>query len=790
MAGIRLLQDFQAECPADAAKFQKLIEKERVYDFLAGLQAEFDPIRVQVLGRDPFPSLREAYAYVQQEESRRNVMIYHPTFEKSAFSSTAASKTIKSIQNKGSDLIDKDHLKCDHCGRSRHTKETCWKLHGRPTRGRGGRSGSGRGYWRSQAYQAEAPDTLHSEGAHVETKGLSHEELLTLRQLMTKLDSIEANSNFIPSTTYATSTSNFALSGTIANALHSNNTSSHSWIIDSGASDHMTGASDHFSSYFPSSGKDKVRIADGSMSGISGKATQKGYKCYHPPTKRVYVTMDVTFRECEAYYNASLHEEKRENDEEVSVKTPIQLWSTQLNLQKEFDVESEEQSGDGTKGSKENVEEENTESEREKQEQIHIDKTARENCGEWQVYTRRRKKHKTIMHSSPSQTVSSSTPVPNALQEPNQEHCEYPSHSFVDPSHSSYPIIDLTHSFDDLDVPIALRKDVRNKSKYPISDFVSYASLSPSYRAFVSSLSSMSIPHNWKEALIDPKWKGAMDEEMRALKKNNTWELVDLPAGKRTVGCKWVFTVKYKADGSVERFKARLVAKGFTQTYGIDYQETFAPVAKLNSVRVLLSCAANLGWDLQQLDVKNAFLHGDLREEVYMEMPPGFSTQKNIGKTSKITILIVYVDDIVITGNDPQEMSKLKCYLAKEFEIKDLGKLRYFLGIEVARSEKGIFISQRKYVLNLLQETGMLGCKPVDSPIEVNHRLQSKIGKEVDKERYQRNFIKENLEKGSLRIPFVKSSDQLADILTKGVGRAVFNNIVYKMGMRNIYAPS
>nr|CAD1831665.1 unnamed protein product [Ananas comosus var. bracteatus] len=150
-------QDFQAECPDDAAKFQKLIEKERVYDFLAGLQAEFDPIRVQVLGRDPFPSLREAYAYVQQEESRRNVMIYHPTFEKSALSSTAASKTIKSIQNKGSDLIDKDHLKCDHCGRSRHTKETCWKLHGRPTRGRGGRSGSGQGYWRSQAYQAEAP---------------------------------------------------------------------------------------------------------------------------------------------------------------------------------------------------------------------------------------------------------------------------------------------------------------------------------------------------------------------------------------------------------------------------------------------------------------------------------------------------------------------------------------------------------------------------------------------------------------------------------------------------------
>ena len=119
---------------------------------------------------------------------------------------------------------------------------------------------------------------------------------------------------------------------------------------------------------------------------------------------------------------------------------------------------------------------------------------------------------------------------------------------------------------------------------------------------------------------------------MRALKKNSTWDVVNLPKGKKPVGCKWVFTMKYKAYGSIERYKARLIARGFTHTYGIDYTETFAPVAKLNTIRVLLSLAVNLDWPLQQLDIKNAFMNGDLEEEVYMTLPPGFNKkgEKNL----------------------------------------------------------------------------------------------------------------------------------------------------------------
>ncbi|PRQ26985.1 putative RNA-directed DNA polymerase [Rosa chinensis] len=263
------------------------------------------------------------------------------------------------------------------------------------------------------------------------------------------------------------------------------------------------------------------------------------------------------------------------------------------------------------------------------------------------------------------------------------------------------------------------------------------------------------------DALTNPKWTKAMNEELEALQKNATWELVPMPVGKKTVGGRWVFTVKLNADGTINRYKARLVAKGYTQRYGIDYKETFAPVAKINTVRILISLAANKDWPLHQFDVKNAFLNGNLEEEVYMDMPQSprawfgrFSKSiKAFGykqsnsdhtlfikrKNAKITALIVYVDDMIVTGDDPKEINELQKYLSKESEMKDLGQLKYFLGIEVARSKKGISLSQRKYVLDLLAETGMLDCRPIETPIEMNHGLAIYPDQvPTDKGRYQR----------------------------------------------------
>jgi len=181
---------------------------------------------------------------------------------------------------------------------------------------------------------------------------------------------------------------------------------------------------------------------------------------------------------------------------------------------------------------------------------------------------------------------------------------------------------------EDLHLPVALRKDTRTSTKnplYPLSNFLCFEQLSPTYRAFLTSLNTTTIPTSLSEALSDRKWKQAMDLEIEALDKNNTWELVPLPLGKKSVGCKWVYNIKYKADGSIE-------------TYGVDYSETFVPVTKINTVRVILSLAANYNWNLNQFDVKNAFLHGDLEEEIYMDVPPGYHgrTAVNVNTVCKL----------------------------------------------------------------------------------------------------------------------------------------------------------
>jgi len=159
--------------------------------------------------------------------------------------------------------------------------------------------------------------------------------------------------------------------------------------------------------------------------------------------------------------------------------------------------------------------------------------------------------------------------------------------------------------------------------KYPLYHFISYNRYSPSHLYYVANVSRDEEPTSYDIAAVDPKWQEAMNSELQALIDNQTSSLVPLPPSKRSISCKWVYRIKRKADGSVERYKARFIAQGFTQTAGIDYHDTFSPTAKMVTVRCLLAIAADLNWSLHQLKVNNAFLNGDLLEEIYMSPFPG-----------------------------------------------------------------------------------------------------------------------------------------------------------------------
>ncbi|MCO5590817.1 hypothetical protein L7F22_044792 [Adiantum nelumboides] len=211
-----------------------------------------------------------------------------------------------------------------------------------------------------------------------------------------------------------------------------------------------------------------------------------------------------------------------------------------------------------------------------------------------------------------------------------------------------------------------------------------------------------------------------MNEKMDALYGNETWELAPSLKGKKLIGCRWVYKIKHNSDGSVSRYQAKLVAKGYAQMYGIDYEEIFSPVVKMATVRVVIAIVAAKGWILHQTDVKNAFLHGDLQEEVYIEQPQGSHDTGHpdyvyadhllyVQKTDAgIVIITIYVDDLIIGGDALKDVEHVKALLQKYIDMKDLGELRYFLGIEMIRNEGCIWLSQKKYGLNMLMKYGMV----------------------------------------------------------------------------------
>ncbi len=293
-------------------------------------------------------------------------------------------------------------------------------------------------------------------------------------------------------------------------------------------------------------------------------------------------------------------------------------------------------------------------------------------------------------------------------------------------------------------------------------------------------------PICFEDAIGHALWDKAMDEEMAALDANMTWKLVPLPEGKKAIGCKWVYKVKHNSDGSISKYKARLVAKGYAQTHGIDYEETFSPVAKMATVRAVIAVVTSRGWQLHQMDVKNAFLHGELQEEVYLDQPPGYEDMSHLNYVCRlrkalyglkqaprawhdkiaeslvtigfrmlyanhslyvrksdegIVVITIYVDDLIIGGDNGKEVEHVKHFLKQKFDMKDLGEFKFFLGIEVIRTVKGIWLSQRQYALDMLSKYGMGGCKPISIPLNQNGKLSVDAGEVVEDATMYRKIV-------------------------------------------------
>ncbi|PKU87515.1 Retrovirus-related Pol polyprotein from transposon TNT 1-94 [Dendrobium catenatum] len=301
-----------------------------------------------------------------------------------------------------------------------------------------------------------------------------------------------------------------------------------------------------------------------------------------------------------------------------------------------------------------------------------------------------------------------------------------------------------------------------NIQRHPMITRTKTGSLKPTVRLnLLHTTSSQSDPTSYNEANKLLEWRKAMAAEFLALQRQETWQLVPAPINKQILGCKWTFRTKLHADGSIARHKARLVALGNQQEYGLDYVETFSPVAKLPTIRVLFTVALYHDWKIHQLDVENAFLHGDIQETVYMRQPKGFEDPANphhvcllkkaiyglkqaprqwyttfcnhlfklgfvpskadpslliLHKGNTTLFLLVYVDDILLTGNDEGAISSFLQQLNSTFALKHLGPAHHFLGIRIQHKQDKYFLSQETYAASIILQANLENCNPTANP--------------------------------------------------------------------------
>ncbi|WZZ44848.1 hypothetical protein YC2023_041107 [Brassica napus] len=506
---------------------------------------------------------------------------------------------------------------------------------------------------------------------------------------------------------------------------------------------------------------------------IGYSITQKGYKCYDTITRRVMVSRDVKFVESRGYYEEKKWEDLEDLSREPSNRATtlrIVLEKLGINLSQNQETGRREPSNqaeeverttpldhEGGNGSESGEQEQN------QKDSSHHDQEATQEVEDTNQTSGDEHGVSTGSEEEKAQSSGDEQGEPASSEEEQVQNQEVQAEDQVQPLRRSTRIKKDPSNW------VSTRVYYNAQAvEHPSQAVCSFAEFPEDHCAFMMSMDESYVPRTYEEAMLDKEWKESVEAEAGAMIKNDTWYESELPKGKKVVSSRWIFTFKYLANGQIDRKKTRLVARGFTLTYGEDYIDTFAPVAKLHTIRIVLSIAPNLEWDLCQMDVKNAFLQGELADEVYMLPSPGLEHLVKPGNVlrlkkaiyglkqspiawyrklsttlngrgfrkseldhtlftlvgpSGIIVILVYVDDLIITGSDKAGIKATKEFLKSVFDIKDLGELKYFLGIEICRSKEGLFMSQKKYTMDMLKETVVLGGKIAKTPFEEGYKV-------------------------------------------------------------------
>ncbi|KAA0036613.1 reverse transcriptase [Cucumis melo var. makuwa] len=621
------------DTPNDGTQYAKFEEAGRVYDFLAELNPKYDTVCGRLLGQRPLPSLMEVCFEVRLEEDRTNAMgvLTTPTIDSAAFS--ARSSNHDSDKNNGKSIPV-----CEHCKKQWHTKKQCWKLHGRPLGGKKRSSNEKQNSERAYISETTPASTSQSTGpttsqtktptlGAIAQSGFSEHSILYALKITREL---HCKAIFLPESIYF---QDMSLGRTIDTVRHSRGL----YILDEDTSCSSFSRVSLLSSYFSTSEQDWIVHQTScayipQQNGVVERKNRHLVEVAHSlmlfASLSSYLWGDAILTTAQLINRMSSHVTFNEN-------RPYFLVS---HIQGESVSEESNSTFEFIEPTPSTVSD--------------IDPhpiILPTNQVPWKTYYKMNlKKEVESPNSQPPTPVQDFEPPRDQGMKNPIEPCTYNTISENDRS------------------DVGVLKNIEEKNhgtRSCICNYVSYDNLSPYFRAFTASLDSTIIPKNIYTALECPEWKNVVMEEIEALEKNKTWEICALPKRHKNVGCKWVFSLKYKADGTLDRHKARPCGRSLHEP-----RQDLKPNLVSRFTTFVKSQGYNQGHSDHTLFTK-------------------------VSKTGKIAILIVYIDDIVLTGDDQTKISQLKQKMSDEFAIKDLENLKYFLGMEVARSKEGISVS-------------------------------------------------------------------------------------------------